>query len=108
QDEHHSRHAEEHDERDEPAPPPFGSPETLRELADGGNRASDDDETAPPLAPLSDHPASSIGSAAPSDAARFSTTHRPATRTSMPLLRNVEYPSIARFTIGSPYAVRSL
>src|SRR5260221_2228701 len=96
--EHETRDAEKDRQRNEPAPAAFRAPETSRELADRRHRAADHDETTPDLASFSDHPAFSMGRGAASVPACFSTTQRPATRTSMPHLRNSESASTARFT----------
>src|SRR6185295_6765161 len=86
---------------DEPALAGVAAPQPAREIRGRAARAADHDEPASHPAMLPDHATPSF-SALVVDDARFVTSVGPATSASIPQRRNVEYPSRARLTIGSP------
>ena len=86
-------------QRHQPALAGVALPHSARQVRDRSAGAAEHDQPAPDPATLLDHATSSFGFAGD---ARFVTRVCPATSTSIPQRRNVEYPSTARLTMGSP------
>src|SRR5437773_1242129 len=97
-DQDQSRQAEEDEQWHEPLAPGLAPPYTARAIGDGRHRAREHEQHPGHPPTPADH--------ATSGSARahwpFITNELPATRRSIPLRRNVEYPSMARLTMGSP------
>src|ERR1700722_6309786 len=98
-DEHDSHYTKENGQRQHPAFGRTALPHPTHEGRDRPARTAEHDQAAFYLATLLEH---AIFSFCAANDARFTTRVRPATNTSIPLRRNVEYPSTARLTMGSP------
>src|SRR5262249_7769977 len=97
---HQAGHAEEHDQRNQPLPPGLAAPQPAGAVGDGRDGAAEHDQHARDAGTPPDHATASF---APFCAACFfATITGPQASRSIPERRNVEYASIARFTIGSP------
>src|SRR4030095_10675835 len=111
QNEHQTEQAEKDGQGDQP---PFTRLLAPQAVCQVGNRAAggpEHDQPAPETASLLDHAISSSSSSLSSlavDAARLVTRVAPATSISIPQRRNVEYPSRARLTIGSPPPIKGV
>ena len=101
QNQHQTEYAQKDRQREEPSFAGVAAPQATREIADRSRRAPEHDPSPADGAGLSDHAASSFSDFTRADP-RFVTTIGAATSVSMPQRRNVEYPSSARHTIGSP------
>src|SRR5438105_13706592 len=97
-DQDQTRGAEEDEQRHKPLSSRLAPPQTAGSIRDGGRSVREHEPGAREPATTADHATSGSVSAE----RRFVTRASPATSTSMPLRRKVEYPSTARFTMGSP------